>query len=127
MRWQEDLRITIRNNLDRVAQFMEEKEIITREMWREATDTGCVQGADSRAKVLLRRWGDKVEEDPSFFAKVVEGHFRQSPEHYKSILSKLDEDNSKGSSPANRQKLGELVLLLLQLSACNGTCKRRSY
>ena len=67
MRWQEDLRITIRNNLERVAQFMEEKEIITIEMWREATDTGSVHGADSRAQVLLRRWGDKVQEDPSFF------------------------------------------------------------
>ena len=59
-----------------------------------------------------------MEEDPTFFAKVVEGHFLQSPEHYKSILSKLDEENRRqNGSPASRQKLGESVLLLLQLCA----------
>ena len=107
----EDLRITIRNNLDRVAQFMQVEDIITRETWREATDTKS--SADNRAKELLKKWEDKVEEDTSFYTEVVEGHFRQNPEHYKSILSKLDEEyRRQGGSPAFRQrKLGKLVLL----------------
>ena len=113
-----DLRITIRNNLDEVAQFMEEEEVITKDVSREATDTRSMHSSDNRAKELLRRWEDKVEEDPSFFAKVVEGHFRQRPEHYKNILSKLDEEyRRQGGSPDSRQKLGELVLLLLQSCA----------
>ena len=107
----EDLRITIRNNLDRVAQFMQVEDIITRETWREATDTKS--SADNRAKELLKKWEEKVEEGPRFFTKVVEEHFRQSPEHYKSILSKLDEEyRRQGGSPAfGQRKLGKLVLL----------------
>ena len=59
-------------------------------MWREATDIKSIHSVDNRAEERLKMWEDKVEENPSFLAKVVEGHFRQRPEHYKSILSKLD-------------------------------------
>ena len=106
-----DLQITIHDNLDRVAEFMLVEEIITGEMWSEATDTRSMNSAAYHAEKLLRRWYDKVQVDPSFFTKVVEGHFRQSSEHYRSILSKLDEVYGRqGGSPAYRQKLGELVI-----------------
>jgi len=106
------LLVTFRNNLEEIALFMRTKEIITRTFWSEVTNLQSRYSNNECAKLLLTKWEDKVEEDPRFFAIVVEDHFRQSPEHYKSILSELDEEYRKqGSSPGSRPNLGEFVIL----------------
>jgi len=116
-RCHEVLQGTFRNNLNAIAQFMRTKEIIAKKVWSEVTDLQSRYSKDERAQLLLREWEDKVEEDLSLYVEVVENHFRQSPEHYKTILFKLDEEYRKqGGSPGCRQNPGEFVVLFPLMS-----------
>jgi len=108
------LQVTFRNNLGAIAQFMLTEDIIAREVWRDVTSLTSRYSDNECAQLLLRKWGDKVEEDPSLYAKVVEDYFRQSPERYKTILPELDEEYRKqGGDPGYRQNPGEFVLFSL--------------
>ena len=53
---------TFRNNLEDIALFMRNEGIINKKIYHEVTDTTRLSD-DDRAKILLRKWEDKVEED----------------------------------------------------------------
>ena len=59
---------TIRNNLEEIAGHLYEKDVITFEIYREATDTTISHCTDNEiAKTILRRLQDKVQEDSKYY------------------------------------------------------------
>ncbi len=79
---------TFRNNLEDIALFMRNEGIINKKIHHEVTDT-TRQSDDDRARILLRKWEDKVEEDTKHYHKVVE-YFKSRPGNFEAVLTKLN-------------------------------------
>ncbi len=79
---------TFRNNLEDIALFMRNEGIINKKIHHEVTDT-TRQSDDDRARILLRKWENKVEEDTKHYHKVVE-HFKSRPRNFEAVLTKLN-------------------------------------
>ena len=79
---------TFRNNLEDIALFMRNEGIINKKIHHEVTDT-TRQSDDDRARILLRKWEDKVEEDTKHYHKVME-YFKSRPGVFEAVLTKLN-------------------------------------
>ncbi len=89
---QDQVTTTIRNNLDKIAQFLREKDIIDRIQCREITNPDQPRGKDYRARMVWQGLVDKVEEDDDIYKIFVE-HIRRgySDSGAEKTVAKLDE------------------------------------
>ena len=92
LKYHEKLTVLIRNNLERIARFLHEKEIINREKYREVTDSKSGKTDDERAKLILRWLNDKVEENNSYY--LIFYDYLKSKEEYSKISTHMNEDES---------------------------------
>ena len=92
LKYHEQLAVLIRNNLEDIARFLHQKEIINREKYREVTDSKSGKTDDERAKIILRWLNDKVEEDTSHYLTFY-NYLRLKKEYFK-ISAQMNEDES---------------------------------
>ncbi len=83
---------TFRNNLEDIALFMRNEAIINMEIYHEVTDATRLSD-DKRARILLRKWENRVEEDTKHYHKVVE-YFKLRPGDFEAVLTKLNTEDT---------------------------------
>ncbi len=93
---QDQVTTTIRNNLDKIAQFLRDENIIDREQYREITNPDHHRSKDDRAHMVWQGLVDKVEEDDDIYETFVE-HIRRdySDSGAEKTVAKLDEQYEK--------------------------------
>ena len=86
---QEQVTFTIRNNLDNIAQFLRNKKIIDRKMYKKITNV--YKSEDDRAGMIFQKLCDKVQEDCNIYEMFVK-HIRGYPDSgAKKTVAMLDE------------------------------------
>ncbi len=86
---QEQVTFTIRNNLDNIAQFLRNKKIIDRKMYKKITNV--YKSEDDRAGMIFQKLCDKVQEDCNIYEMFVK-HIRGYPDSgAKKTIAMLDE------------------------------------
>ncbi len=64
--------LTIRNNLNEVAKFLNDEKIIKRSIYSQVTDPESRSTVDILAQIVFRELRNKVEEDDEIYKKFVE-------------------------------------------------------
>ncbi len=88
---QERVILTIRNNLDAVAYFLEDKKIIRLSIYNQITDIGSSE--DTLAKIVYQELMNQAEEDDEKYKKFVE-YLRNNTDS-KRTVTKLDRTYDK--------------------------------
>ena len=88
----EQLTVLIRNNLEDIAHFLHEKEIIDREKYWEVTDSKSGKTDDEKAKKILRLLENRVEENTSHYLTFY--NYLKSKKEYSKITALMSEDES---------------------------------
>ena len=91
-KYRQQLTVLIRNNLEDIACFLYDKEIIDHEKYREVTDSKSGKTDNERAKIIFHRLEDKVEEDTSYFLTFCD--YLKSKRKYSKISAQMSEDES---------------------------------
>ena len=67
LKYHEQVVVIIRNNLEEIARYLRRNDVITHQIYREATDSKSYHNDYDRAKIILHRLEDKVEEDAKHY------------------------------------------------------------
>ena len=98
LKYHEQMVVIIRNNLEEIACYLHTNDVITRQIYREATDSNSHHTDHNRAKKIFRRLEDKVEEDAKYY--YIFYSYIESRKEYSKISALMREEgvvlNSKG-------------------------------
>jgi len=103
LKFHEELRVIIRNNLEEIARHLHLKEVINREKYCEVTDSNSSVTGDERARKLLRRLEDKVQENVHYYS--IFCNYLSLKERYSTITAQMNEEIAF----LTRRKLSEWV------------------
>ena len=92
LKYNEQLTVLIRNNLEGIARFLHEKEIIDNEKYYEVTDSKSGKTDDERAIIILCWLENRVEEDTSHYLTFY--NYLKSKKEYSKITAQMNEDES---------------------------------
>ena len=67
LKYHEQVVVIIRNNLEEIARYLCGNDVITRQIYREATYGKSYHTDHDRAKIILHWLEDKVEEDAKYY------------------------------------------------------------
>ena len=99
LKYHEEVVVIIRNNLEEIARYLRRNDVITRQIYREATDSNSYHTDHDRAKTILRRLEDKVEEDTRHY--YIFYSYLESKNEYSKITAQMNEEgllfNRKGT------------------------------
>ena len=97
LKYHEQVVVIIRNNLEEIARYLRRNDVITRQIYREATYGISYHTDHGRAKIILHRLEDKVEEDARYY--YIFYNYLESKKEY----SKLSALMSEEGVPLNRK------------------------
>ena len=99
LKYHEQVVVIIRNNLEEIARYLRRNDVITRQIYREATYGNSYHTDHDRAKIILRRLEDKVEEDTRHY--YIFYSYLESKKEYSKLTALISEKgvplNRKGS------------------------------
>ena len=90
LKYHEQVTVIIRNNLEEIARYLRTNDIIKVETYREATDSKSCRTDHDRAKIVLRRLEDKVEEDTRYY--YIFHNYLKSKKEYSKITALMNEE-----------------------------------
>ena len=93
----EQVVVIIRNNLEEITRYLRRNDIITHQIYREATDSKSYHTDHDRAIIILRRLEDKVEEDARYF--YIFHSYLESRKEYSKLTALISEEGV----PLNRK------------------------
>ena len=98
LKYHEQVTVIIRNNLEEIARYLRRNDVINGQIYREATDSKSYHTDHDRAKIVLRRLEDKVEEDTRYY--YIFYSYLESKKEYSKIIAQMNEEgvllNRKG-------------------------------
>ena len=97
LKYHEQVVVIIRNNLEEITRYLRRNDIITHQVYREATDSKSNHSDHDRAKIVLRRLEDKVEEDARYY--YIFYSYLESKKEYSKLTSLISEEGV----PLNRK------------------------
>ena len=83
------VKISIRNHLGDIADYLRKKDIIDLALYNEVTNPKSLQTDDYRAALVYRRLQAMVEGDETYYHIFME-YLRKNPKKFKEIISMLD-------------------------------------
>ena len=92
LKYNEQLIVLIRNNLEDIARFLHGKEIIDDEKYYEVTDSKSGKTDDEKAKIILSWLENRVKENTSHYLTFY-NHLKSKKE-YSKIAAQMNEDES---------------------------------
>ena len=90
LKYHKEVVVIIRNNLEEIARHLRRNDVIPRQIYREATDSKLYRTDHDRAKIILRRLEDKVEEDTKYF--YIFYSYLESKKEYSKITARVNEE-----------------------------------
>ena len=97
LKYHEQIVVIIRNSLEEIARYLHGNDVITRQIYREATYGKSHHTDHDRAKIILHRLEDKVEEDSRYF--YIFYSYLESKKEYSKLTALISEEGV----PLNRR------------------------
>ena len=97
LKYHEQVVVIIRNNLEEIARYLRRNDVITRQIYREATYGKSYHSDHDRAKIISHRLEDKVEEDAEFY--YIFYSYLESKKEYSKLTALISEEGV----PLNRK------------------------
>ena len=97
LKYHDQVVVIIRNNLEEIARYLRRNDVITRQIYREATYVKSYHTDHDRAKIVLNRLEDKVEEDTRHY--YIFYNYLESKKEYSKLTAQISEEGV----PLNRK------------------------